>query len=395
MFLPIKSDRQLRNTPWVNYALIAINVVVFILTYRQVASFAPAVRNGYPLEMIINELPAVRFYLWPTDAKLYQFFSYQFLHQDWLHLLGNMAFLYVFGNHVEDRLGKIAYLLFYLSGGIVAGIGHVLLSSSPVLGASGAVAAVTGAYLVFFPMTYITIGYWFFFIGTFEVSGLILICFRIGVDLFFQLRGGGNVAYMAHLAGYALGLAVCMAILWVRIVPREPYDLIALIQRYQRRRQFKRLTRKGYHPWDSAGADGPGIGTTAASVSEKDKQLIAKRAAVTDAIANHDMPAAAKAYAQMLGEYPDQVMSQQSQLDLANQLMSESRYDVAAPAYELMLSTYPSYPQREHVQLVLGLIYGRYLNNPGRARQLLNLAIPRLSESDQQLAKQVLAEIES
>jgi len=96
-----------------------------------------------------------------------------------MHVIGNMFFLYLFGNNVNDKLGNIGYLCLYLGGSVFAGIGHAMLHSNPVLGASGAVAAVTGAYLVLFPRTLITVIYWFFFIGTMELPALYFIVFKL------------------------------------------------------------------------------------------------------------------------------------------------------------------------------------------------------------------------
>ncbi|NJL32188.1 MAG: rhomboid family intramembrane serine protease, partial [Phycisphaerales bacterium] len=100
-----------------------------------------------------------------------------------------MLFLYVFGNSVEDRLGKAGYLCFYLAGGVLAGLGHAVLDPNPVIGASGAVSAVTGAYLALFPLTNVTIFYWFIFFGVFEVPSFYLIVFQIVQNMLFQAAG--------------------------------------------------------------------------------------------------------------------------------------------------------------------------------------------------------------
>src|SRR5690606_9644203 len=101
------------------------------------------------------------------------------------HLFFNMLFLWVFGNEVEERLGKVGYLAFYLAGGVLAGLAHALpADAGPILGASGAVAGVTGAYLALFPMTDITIILFFF--GAFEVRSIALILFKIAQDAVFH-----------------------------------------------------------------------------------------------------------------------------------------------------------------------------------------------------------------
>ncbi len=134
MFFPVRTDRRLKHIPWVNYALISLNALIFLWTY-------PQMKAGGMFE----SSPVDWFVLQPAWPHVWQFVTYQFLHAGWMHLLGNMLFLYVFGNSVEDRLGHVAYLLFYLAGGVVAGLGHAWVESASVLGASGAIAAVTGA----------------------------------------------------------------------------------------------------------------------------------------------------------------------------------------------------------------------------------------------------------
>ena len=118
------------------------------------------------------------------------------------------------------------------------------------------------------------------------------------------------------------------------------------------------------------------------------------RSRIAASTTNHDLPAAARWYGQLLEVDPQQVLSQQQQLDVANQLMADARHELAARAYELFLSSYKDYGQHEQVELILGLINARYLNRRQRARELLTTALPRLHDSQQKdLARQVLAEI--
>jgi len=376
-FFPTHTDRRLKRTPWVNYTLIAVNAIVFLFTERMVQAHDPRVAE---------------YYLASLSPRLIQFICYQFLHANVWHVLGNMLFLYVFGNAVEDRLGRIGYLLFYLAGGVIAGIGHIMTSVHPVLGASGAVAAVTGAYLALFPMSNVTIVYWFFFIGRFEVSSMLLILFRVAQDLLFQFGGVGNTAYMAHLAGYAVGFIVGIGLLFTRLLSRESYDMLSMIEHRRRRAQFQRMTQRGYRPWQgAAGRSRPGEPTV--KLSPQDEQIMTLRSKISEAFDRHDLPAAAKGYAELLDRDAAQVLSQQQQLDVANQLMSEGRYDTAAAAYDRFMEHYTRYAEKYHIQLILGLILGRYLDQSDRARELLVAALPKLAGEDLQLAKSVLDEL--
>ena len=240
-----------------------------------------------------------------------------------------------------------------------------------------------------------TIVYWFVFVGAFEVSSMILILFRVGQDAVFHLLGVGNVAYVAHLAGYAFGFAIGMACLFGRLLPREPYDMLALIEQRRRRRQFKKMTKRdGFQPWEHAKPGEAPKAMTKPSTPEQ-QALMERRAGISAAIAAHDLPSAARRYVELLEDHPDQVMGQPQQLDLANQLMSEGWYDKAAAAYELFLGTYKAYADRHQIQLILGLIHARYLDQPERAKALLAEAQPKLEGEEKDLAESALAELES
>jgi membrane associated rhomboid family serine protease len=367
--------------------------------------------EGYSIQENFQNAPGVSLWLWPDDPanshiRLYQFVTYQFVHSGPepapligillpLHLIFNMLFLYVFGNAVEDRLGKVGYLAFYLAGGVLAGLAHISIgvSPGPVLGASGAVAAVTGAYLALFPLSNVTIAYWFVvFVGSFVVSSMVLILFRVIMDVIFQFGNIGNTAYIAHLAGYLFGFAVAMVLLLLRLLPRDAYDMLALVEQQRRRRQFRKLSRQGFEPWDHAAkADGVPQAGPAAAPNPADQELMARRAAITDAAGAGELPRAAELYQQLLRDRPDQVMAQQTQLDLATQLAAEGRYDLAARAYELFLDKFRDYPQRPQVQFILGLIYVNRLDQHGRGRELLQTVRPQVPADDQTLIDRALA----
>ncbi|MHC4435470.1 MAG: rhomboid family intramembrane serine protease, partial [Planctomycetota bacterium] len=180
---------------------------------------------------------------------LWQFVSYAFLHGGTMHILGNMFFLYLFGNNVNDKLGTIGYLCFYFSGAVFSGVGHILTGGGSVLGASGAVAAVTGAYLVLFPQTLITVFYWLFFIGTIEVPALYLILLKMILLDNIIIRSTDLVAYEAHLAGYATGILAMLGMLATGLISSSQFDLWAMIKRWDRRRRYRDVVASGYDPY--------------------------------------------------------------------------------------------------------------------------------------------------
>ena len=145
-----------------------------------------------------------------------------FLHGGWLHLIGNMLFLWIFGNNIEDRLGHLPFLLFYLAGGIAAALAQVAIdpdSTIPLIGASGAIAAILGAYLVFYPGARITsLVFLGFFYQVLNVPALVV----LGYWFLLQLVDGfaslgadnaqGGVAFFAHIGGFVSGVVVALAL---------------------------------------------------------------------------------------------------------------------------------------------------------------------------------------
>lgn len=141
----------------------------------------------------------------------------QFLHAGWLHLLGNLLYLWIFGNNVEDRLGRAGFLLFYLTGGVLASLAQVAIdpgSTIPTIGASGAIAATLGAYLVFYPRARVTS---LIFLGFFYQLVRIPAAIVLGLWFLLQLvdgvgslgpTQGGGVAFFAHIGGFAFGALV-------------------------------------------------------------------------------------------------------------------------------------------------------------------------------------------
>src|SRR5215210_8958723 len=136
MILPLRTDSPLRNTPWVNWALILANIIAY----------------GFEKGYYPGDARPGTYALSATDPRLYQFFTSLFLHANVQHIFFNMLFLYIFGNNVNDKMGHLGYLALYLAGGVFSGIGWLIFERHGyALGASGAISAVTGAYLVLLP----------------------------------------------------------------------------------------------------------------------------------------------------------------------------------------------------------------------------------------------------
>ncbi|MFC1677216.1 rhomboid family intramembrane serine protease [Planctomycetota bacterium] len=393
--LPIRTSIRPWRTPWANYALIAANILFFLITYVEAHR---AIINGQ-FVITSHRLWVYNFILHPANWQWFQFISYAFLHGGLWHLIGNMFFLYLFGNNVNDKLGNFWYLVFYIAGAVFSGIGHALISSNPVLGASGAVAAVTGAYLVLFPQTLITVFYWlFYFMDTFEVSALYLIGFKLIFWDNMAGRTGGNIAYNAHLAGYAFGILSILILITTGKISHSQFDLWAMMKRWNLRRQHRSAVTSGYDPFK--GQTSKKIKAKEVEKTPAEKQAEEKvnqlRADIGSRMADRNLSAAAQLYLELAQLDPEQVPPQQYLLDIANQLASDSKHAEAANAYEKFLSFYKNYEYIEQVQLMLGLIYCRYLNQSQAAIKYLKAAEKKLTDPGQlKMCKDELAKLQN
>lgn len=360
MFLPLRTDRPLRSTPYMNWLLILANIVIFIIQ---------TTNKGF----------TNRYALYGSHPTLPAFFTYQFLHSTApglpLHLIFNMLFLFIFGNNVNDKMGQLGYLAFYLAGGVFAGICEVTANhtGSPVIGASGSISAVTGAYLILFPRSNITIFFFFFIIAWFELQSLWFILFFFAQDLILT-RSGDEVAHWAHVGGSVYGAVVCLMLLATHLLPRDQYDVWALLQRWNKRRQYRDMVSRGYNPFEL----GPVTRVGKPVIDPRMDRIHELRGAISEAITRRDYPAAANLYLQLKEIDPAQVLSRTAQLEVATQLHHDGKYPQAAEAYELLLKTYPNVDRAEQVELMLGLICARYLQQYDRAKQHLSKAIERL-----------------
>lgn len=361
-----------------NYALIVVNVIIYFLEYQYDPRAGGMEFRSWVYHLMINPGPG--------ELHLWQFISYAFLHQGLLHIGGNMFFLYLFGSNVNDKLGHIGYLCFYLAGGVFSGIGHIMVSGSSVLGASGAVAAVTGAYLVLFPQTLLTVIYFFFFIGVIELPALYFIAFKmIILDNVIARYSGAYVAYDAHLAGYAFGIAATIGLLATGLISSSNFDLWAMIKRWNRRRRYRDVVSNGYDPFTGRNKTGQVKAKEAKTPAEQEKEEKTRKLCneINKRIDQRNLPAAAELYLEFAAFRSEQLLPRQNLLDIANQLASEGKHAESAEAYEQFLVHYSNYEYSEQVELMLGLIYSRYLKEPASAMKHLEIAAKKLTDSAQ------------
>jgi len=200
--IPLRDTIPSSRVPVVNYTIIAVNVAVFL----HEATLGPR-----------SEAFLFTYGLVPREFMVTTLFTSMFVHAGWLHVLGNMLYLYIFGDNVEDRLGHIRYVVFYLLCGAAAGATHALTavhSGVPVVGASGAIAGVSGAYFLFFPTSrVVTLVPIFLFVQIIEIPAV----FFLFMWFVWQVVSGvatlgaasrGGVAVWAHVGGFVAGMIV-------------------------------------------------------------------------------------------------------------------------------------------------------------------------------------------
>jgi membrane associated rhomboid family serine protease len=211
--LPLSDHNPSRTTPFVNVVLIAANIFMFFWELSLGPKLEPALFD-------VAFIPARFWYAPLAPLNVVGMFISMFLHGGWLHLGGNMLYLWIFGDNIEDRLGHFRYLIFYLLCGIVATLAHAFFnpgSRMPSIGASGAIAGVLGAYLLLFPRAQVTtLIPIFFFITIREIPAVIVLGLWFVLQLFTGVASlgvadaanRGGVAYFAHIGGFVAGMAL-------------------------------------------------------------------------------------------------------------------------------------------------------------------------------------------
>jgi len=200
VFFPYKDDNPRVLFPFVTYGIIGLNIFVFWAQFFV-----------YGNERLISTFAFV-----PYEFKLFTIFTSMFMHGGLMHIIGNMWFLYIFGDNVESILGHVRFLLFYLFCGIGAAVAQFLIqpdSTTPMVGASGAIAGVLGAYMIKFPKARVhVLAVIFIFITTIVVPAQLI----LGLWFLMQLSGGlgslgfdttGGIAWFAHIGGFIVGIS--------------------------------------------------------------------------------------------------------------------------------------------------------------------------------------------
>jgi len=213
--LPIKDHNPSNRTPYVTYTLMGLNIAIYLLGLATLTSDAAISQFYYDYAMIPARITA--------GENYGSLMTSMFLHAGFMHLAGNMLFLWIFGDNLEDKMGHLLFLAFYFAGGIGADVAQFAVdpnSAVPVVGASGAIAAVMGGYLLLFPKARVDIFvFLIIFIRIFPIPAWVMLGLWFAMQLFSGVTAdisGGGVAYWAHAGGFIIGFVLTIP-LWLRL----------------------------------------------------------------------------------------------------------------------------------------------------------------------------------
>lgn len=205
--IPLKDDNPTRTFPFVTISIITINTFIYIyqLTLEPKAENLFVLRTGaipYEITHFVDIQP------WAFVLPPLTLFTAMFVHGGLLHVGGNMLYLWIFGDNIEDKLGHFRFLVFYLLAGLIASFAHIIMmpnSTVPMIGASGAIAGVLGAYFLLYPKAHVlTLVFFFFFVDIVKIPALVF----LGLWFIFQIlssAAGGGIAWYAHIGGFVAG----------------------------------------------------------------------------------------------------------------------------------------------------------------------------------------------
>ena len=205
LFLPYKVDVQSSSKPFANYLVMFAMVVVFALQQ----SYLKGRTETFEL----------------TDWSVRGLFGYMWLHDGYLHIIGNLIFLWVFGNAVCSKVGSILYIPLYIATGLLAAVLHLVFDGRTAVGASGAIFGMIGTYLVLYPFNSIKCFVWFIaYVRRFSIAGIWIILLWVVLNVLAAVTKYTAAAYFAHIGGFAAGVILAIVLLKTKLVIRDSMD---------------------------------------------------------------------------------------------------------------------------------------------------------------------------
>ncbi len=404
MFLPLGDEPNPRGTPVVTWTLIGVNVAVFLLVtvplsrvapapddpalFDYVRALGPQVSSRMALEALLQQVSAYDLVVFaygfrPADLNLPALVTSMFLHGGFMHLAGNMLFLWIYGDNVEHRLGRWRYLAAYLGTGVLATLSHAVLnldSALPMVGASGAISGVLGLYFIWFPRNRVRL--WImlfpFFMNVVYAPARLVLGVYLVVDNLLPLlatraAGGGGVAYGAHIGGFVGGLAYA----WLS-ERREPIE--------------KREPGGQGEPGEQRepGARPPEYAPEAPVVDGDPSSI----RGIRQLIAAGEHAAAAPAYFRLGPARTVRLLMPRDSLEFGRWLANHDHPDAALVVYQRHLRDYPLGPYLAEAHLGAGLVQLYARNQPTAACQHLMAVLDTDPHPDTEAyARRALADV--
>jgi membrane associated rhomboid family serine protease len=396
MLIPFRTDRPRLRPAYLTILLIVVNTLVQVLSQVLPKASMVVLFRGQELE--IQESSVILHYgLWGSHPTPVTLFSHMFVHGDWLHLAGNMLFLWIFGSLIEDALRPWGLALLYLGGGFAAALANIGMSQLlgqnidvPMVGASGAVAAIMGLFMLRFYRTRVEVAYWFGFLarGTFWVQSVWALLYWVVLEVFWGVldaavpSGGGGVAHWAHVGGFAAGALAAPFVGGIAGAKREyvtddPEVNVEYVRRGEvvaaAERALKAEPGNGYamRRLAKAYADA-GEYARATEMYQRCLYRFGSRGMVDQAL---------DVYLELLAHNEAVVVPANLLLPIAQRLESD-RLAQAVSAYRSIIQHHLTRPEAEYAMLRLVDVYYRVYQQPYEALRLVTEFLQRYPQSE-------------
>jgi membrane associated rhomboid family serine protease len=358
MLLPVGDDSDSHVVPVVNMGIVVLNILVF--------AAVNVLGNDVTAQNVFDGYGIV-----PGDLAWYQFLTSLFLHGGWMHIIGNMWFLWVFGDAVENRLGHVGYAVFYLVAGIGASVFYLLFTPKtlmPCIGASGAIFGVVASYAILFPRNEIRMLYWFWlFVGTFHVKAVWIVGFWVVEQvvtwhLMSEFGRVGGIAYAAHVGGALFGILLAVAV-------RTWWPEERIVDDWGP--SFPITGGERWSPAAGPSAPPPTPPVVPLGFDDPPESEVSSMDDVSRAFANDDPERALELYRQHAACRPGAPMAAPAQIAIADALFKRADFDEALDAYRLYLDAYGAEAHAATAKFRAAVILSRRRGENAEAAKLL------------------------